>query len=143
MVGHNEGSTLTKFRDFNSNLYSPDITPQIVTSEIPTQSGLTHVASPVKVSIVNADYVYFGEVRDGKRHGKGECKFKGGKLLGDMYDGEWENDKRNGHGVMKYADGDVYDGEFRDDKKHGHGVFKYADGGVYDGEWKDGEKLGR
>ena len=39
--------------------------------------------------------------------------------------------------------GDVYDGEFKDGKRHGHGVYTWSYGGVYDGEWKDGKQHGQ
>ena len=39
---------------------------------------------------------------------------------------------------MRYANGDVYEGEWKDNKMHGKGVYRRADGSVYhDGQWKD------
>ena len=35
---------------------------------------------------------------------------------GDKYDGQWERDKRNGRGVIYFADGKRYEGEWVDDK---------------------------
>lgn len=35
------------------------------------------------------------------------------------------------------ADGDVYEGEWKEDKAHGFGVYYYADGAKYEGEWRD------
>ena len=32
-------------------------------------------------------------------------------------------------------DGAVYEGEYQDGKKHGHGASKWVDGAKYDGEW--------
>jgi len=45
---------------------------------------------------------------------------------------------------MKYHNGDVYEGEFSEDKMHGKGVFEYAAGDLSKsiGEWKEGEKCG-
>ena len=45
---------------------------------------------------------------------------------------------------MKYSNGDVYEGEFSNDKMHGEGVFEYATGDLLKstGEWKDGKKFG-
>ena len=40
-----------------------------------------------------------------------------GMVNGDVYDGEYKDDKRNGRGKHTYANGDVYDGEWKDDKK--------------------------
>jgi hypothetical protein len=40
----------------------------------------------------------------------------------DMYDGEWENNMRNGEGELVRANGDVLRGVYRDDKRKGKGV---------------------
>ncbi len=45
-------------------------------------------------------------------------------------------------GVYKWASGEVFEGEYKDDKKNGHGILKYADGNVYDGFWKDNLRHG-
>lgn len=48
---------------------------------------------------------------------------------GDVYDGEWKNDKKSGQGrvdeegigVLKYGDGEKYEGQWRDDQRSGKG----------------------
>jgi hypothetical protein len=42
---------------------------------------------------------------------------------------------------MKFLNGDVYDGEWFDNKRRGRGTLKYSDGTVYDGDWRDNEKM--
>jgi hypothetical protein len=69
---------------------------------------------------------------------------------GDVYDGEWVNDKahgrgtylhmdredkQHGFGVETWPDGGKYEGNFEYGKKHGMGTFKWADGSVYIGEF--------
>ena len=49
---------------------------------------------------------------------------------GDVYDGEWKNDKREGHGVMRFSNGDQYEGGWKRGKRHGSGVFTWANGNV-------------
>ena len=71
------------------------------------------------------------------------------------FDGEWENGKPNGYGVLKFNNGDYYkgnlkNGKFDDDKgyfKEANGYFEYEGNfkdGKFDGEgvakWKDGKK---
>jgi hypothetical protein len=61
---------------------------------------------------------------------------------GDVYDGYWKNDKRNGKGILISKLG-TYFGEWKDDAKHGKGQFyssKNKD--VYDGTYKEGERDG-
>ena len=47
--------------------------------------------------------------------------------------GEWENDKANGYGVYKHANGSSYEGEWKDDKQHGIGSEQWIDGSKYYG----------
>ena len=44
------------------------------------------------------------------------------------------NEKRHGEGKMTSANGDVYDGDWREDKPHGMGKCTYNDGNIYKGE---------
>ena len=36
-----------------------------------------------------------------------------------------------------HADGDVYEGDWLDDKAHGHGVYCHLDGAKYEGNWQE------
>jgi hypothetical protein len=36
---------------------------------------------------------------------------------GDVYDGKWVNDMRDGFGIMKFKSGDTYEGDWKLDKK--------------------------
>jgi len=38
---------------------------------------------------------------------------------------------------MHYKNGDMYEGEWLNDKRHGYGVFNIKDRGVYEGEWQN------
>jgi hypothetical protein len=43
---------------------------------------------------------------------------------------------RSGRGKFYYLDGGVYDGEWNENRMHGRGVLYYANGEpAYDGEW--------
>lgn len=98
------------------------------------------------------------------RHGQGRIVYDSG----NVYDGQWEHDKRSGVGRFEYACGDVYEGEWsmgmyhgqgkytgrqhgsdeyegewEADKPHGHGRYLYRDSGdVYDGQWVRGMRDG-
>ena len=37
----------------------------------------------------------------------------------DEYEGNYENDLKNGFGILKHANGDIYEGNWKDDNKHG------------------------
>ncbi len=38
---------------------------------------------------------------------------------------------------MYFQNGDIYDGEWVDDKMHGKGILDLADGDSYDGDWQN------
>jgi hypothetical protein len=46
-------------------------------------------------------------------------------------------------GVYSYANGNKYEGEVQNDKKDGRGVFEYANKDKYDGLWRDDKKDGK
>lgn len=39
----------------------------------------------------------------------------------------------DGHGIYKSTAGDVFEGQWKNDKSHGYGVLKFANGNVYQG----------
>ena len=41
-----------------------------------------------------------------------------------------------------HDDGGIYDGEWLDKKKHGHGCYKYPSGSTYEGQWRNNVKEG-
>jgi hypothetical protein len=81
--------------------------------------------------------VYDGSWSDNNKNGKGIMTYANR----DVYDGSWLDNKHE-LGVMTYANGDVYDGSWLDNK-HELGVMTYANGDVYDGSWSDNNKDGR
>ena len=57
---------------------------------------------------------YKGEYNyKGERHGKGAYEYKLSIYNNGKYEGDWVNGKREGKGVMTYANGDKYDGFFK------------------------------
>ena len=76
---------------------------------------------------------YRGQIRDGRRHGRGVYTW----ASGGSYDGEWRNGDFHGRGVRTWANGDRYEGDFVEDKATGRGVYTYADGRRYEGDLVD------
>lgn len=59
------------------------------------------------------------------------------------FEGIYKDGARNGFGRMVYPNGDVYEGEWVDNKMHGEGTYTYKKSGdIYSGSWKDGIKSG-
>ena len=73
---------------------------------------------------------YTGELLNGSRHGRGTKRWPNG----DMYEGEWYFDKKDGRGNLTEAEAS-YEGEWRAGMKHGKGTVKFVGGGEYEGEW--------
>lgn len=61
------------------------------------------------------DAIYFGEICESKRNGKGVMRYKSGRV----FEGDWQNDLRHGHGYERYQNGNVYKGSFDTGKAHG------------------------
>jgi len=57
------------------------------------------------------------------RHGKGTYT---NPKEGVVYEGEWKNGLRHGHGILKYRNGSVYDGLWERGMKWGQGKMTYA-----------------
>ena len=98
---------------------------------------------------------YEGEFKDDQRSGRGKLTYKGsgdiyeGEFLnqkwgqgvyswkrdGRVYNGQWQWDEMQGKGTMNYSDGGHYQGDWKAGKRHGKGTMKYADGTIYCGDW--------
>jgi hypothetical protein len=91
------------------------------------------------IGYINNGNSYEGQLNNHKKTGIGIMNYANG----DVYDGNWKNDNKHGKGIMNYANGDVYDGNWGKNKKHGKGIMNYANGDVYDGNWGKNKKQGR
>ena len=82
--------------------------------------------------------IYEGEWKDGERHGHGTYDDNAGSI----YIGEWKYDERSGEGIQIYPDGSKYEGQWENDQRNGQGILILSDGEKYDGEWKDNKRHG-
>jgi hypothetical protein len=82
--------------------------------------------------------VFEGTFTEGRMSGYGVSK---NRLF--TYEGNWENNKKNGQGKGRWVDGRTYDGMWANDKRTGHGIYILANGDRYEGEWKDNLKVGK
>ena len=55
------------------------------------------------------------------REGLGIFQYKNG----DVYVGEFKNNKIDGYGIYRWKNNSVYDGMFKEDQRHGKGVIRY------------------
>eukprot|EP01103_Thecamoeba_quadrilineata_P005265 TRINITY_DN15088_c0_g1_i1.p1 TRINITY_DN15088_c0_g1~~TRINITY_DN15088_c0_g1_i1.p1 ORF type:complete len:197 (+),score=20.02 TRINITY_DN15088_c0_g1_i1:72-662(+) len=81
---------------------------------------------------------YRGDVdAKGDLHGKGTMVF----LDGSWYEGQWSNNKQNGHGEFVCSEW-VYRGSFVNGQKDGLGTQDWQNGEFYEGVWKEGLRDG-
>lgn len=72
------------------------------------------------------------------RNGHGRCESRNG----DVYEGNWVSDMRDGQGTMTYAaTGAVYEGSWTKNRRHGHGILWDKDG-TYEGIFENDERCG-
>ena len=72
-------------------------------------------------------------------------RFNGGGVLttaaADRFEGLWVDGKMNGFGILRRANGDRYAGDWKDDKPNGAGELRHADGTMVAGNFNDGKLL--
>ena len=54
------------------------------------------------------------------------------------YEGELENGKPNGVGILIFPSGEKYVGEWKNGERHGQGTFTHPNGYKYIGDWNKG-----
>jgi hypothetical protein len=105
---------------------------------------------------------YKGQLKMGKRHGKGtlafvngnkyECDFINGEVTargtltfanGDKYIGDFVNGIIQGKGTYIFSNGDKYVGNFVNNKRNGKGTLTFANGDKYVGDFVKGVFQGK
>ena len=103
---------------------------------------------------------YYGEKKDGIRHGQGEMIWTDGLIYkgewqdgephgqgritdtdGSFFDGEYKFGKLDGQGSTIHVSGNKYIGGYKDGKLHGQGTYTTSKGNIVKGEWKDNKML--
>ena len=125
LVGKYQGKTYSRFDFFDTSTFADVVKPR-----------------PGKYRVNIASGKYVGDKANGKANGLGSCTWSTGKYMWDSYDGNFKDDKFDGHGKLTYSDGGIYDGEFKDDKRCGRGKMSHPDGNVYEGAYKNNKRNG-
>ena len=86
---------------------------------------------------------YIGPVINGLAEGRGIWYGTKEPFVGDRYEGEFRNNKKEGKGIYWWHDGDRYEGDLRNGKKEGKGIEYYNNGDRYEGEFKNSKKEGK
>ena len=98
----------------------------------------TEIADGIGIEVWNNGNIYEGYFKDDKKNGYGRYIYPSGEYyIGDFKDGLF-----HGMGEYHWNDGRVYKGQFENDMINGHGTLTYPDGTKQTGKWKDNEFLG-
>lgn len=91
--------------------------------------------------VMNSGDVYEGNWKNNKKHGQGKYTHSNG----EWYNGNWVNGVMQGQGEFHYKNGDVYRGNFSKGKPDGYGEMSYGSGKftTYKGNWSQGYINGR
>ena len=85
---------------------------------------------------------YIGQWENGEMHGHGIYIWgPNSKKSGDKYVGQWVSGERSGFGKLTFSDGNIYIGEFLNNKKYGQGISISPGKEKEFGEWKNGKKI--
>jgi hypothetical protein len=105
------------------------------------ESSLSNSDKSLDCTLNISNGIYKGDLREepnagnglGRiRHGNGTMKYSNG----NMYTGEWLDDRFDGVGEYIWADGRRFIGGFKSDKIEGRGTGFWPDGRIYEGEYK-------
>ena len=83
------------------------------------------------------NHQYQGQMREGKKWGKGKEVWKNGQT----YQGDYVEGLMSGFGVLTYepsSDLDIYVGQFKNDEQWGQGTLTWKNGDSYRGEFENG-----
>lgn len=83
--------------------------------------------------------VYQGQWRNNRPHGEGRYT----TLRGDEYVGHFHNGRFQGQGSYRFSNGDQYKGQWQAGRMEGQGEMIYQNGNRYTGEWKDSQRHGK
>jgi hypothetical protein len=98
--------------------------------------------NPFWGTLIFSNGTYLGDLRADQnasngqrrlRHGHGTMKYSNGNI----YTGDWIEDRFDGNGEYIWADGRRYIGSFKSDKIDGKGTGIWPDGRKYEGEYKN------
>ena len=113
---------------------SPPIESAATTDPPVTEASKVYVSNQLYHGAIYSGYV--NKLR--QPDGKGTMKYSDGS----EYTGDWVNGVRQGQGTMTYDNG-IYDGEWQNDKKNGKGTYTWNDGKKYDGAYVDDVRDGK
>ena len=103
----------------------------------PLEGGYTDVNNNLQGRVIihfPGGNVFEGNYENNLKNGYGKMTWSNG----DVYEGNWENGDQNGYGKITWSSGDVYEGNWKNDYQNGYGKITWSSGDVYEGNWENG-----
>ena len=128
----------------------PPLSYTFIDSYSPLDGGLSVESDRVKISqfmddlsshIAHAKNAYVGTFSGATQQKCGQGMFT--YADGSVFEGRFENDKREGEGTFTWVNGGQYVGSYRADMRDGYGVYEAPHGAVYRGQWKNNLRHGQ
>ncbi|OMJ67734.1 hypothetical protein SteCoe_35027 [Stentor coeruleus] len=132
-IGITSEDSLKLFNFKNNEILSEFIPPSIESYKGNYLEGILKHGNGT-YTYANGD-IYTGEWNENKKHGIGEMIWANGQ----KYNGYWEFDEIKGQGTMQLTDGTKYHGGFIKGLYNGKGKLLMPDGNTISGEWENGE----
>lgn len=122
--------------------YKIPIKKKTVESAVKIKSGWLKISKKSKKS-EKYEYLYEGQLEEGRANGYGVLtRIYGDGTMWKEYAGGWVDGKKQGPGALWFLDGGFYKGEFCQGKRHGFGRLWLCDGSFYQGTWNTGSYHG-
>ena len=97
----------------------------------------------INQELVFKDGIFKGQVINGLANGTGIWKGTKDPFIGDKYEGNYINGKKEGKGIYYFHNGNIYDGEHKDSKLEGKGIFYWNNGNRYEGDFRNNKREGK
>ena len=78
--------------------------------------------------------VFEGNFENDLKNGYGKMTW----TSGSVFEGNYENGTQNGYGKYIWTSGSVYEGNYENGTQNGYGKYTWSDGDVYEGNWENG-----
>ena len=82
---------------------------------------------------------YIGYWKNDMKNGKGKLIDNKDKII---FEGNFDNNKKNGNGILIFVNGDKYEGNFREDIREGKGIYFWKDGSKWEGNFINNQMNG-
>ena len=131
----------------NGNIYNGEMINDLCEGKgILIRKKTSLFIAELKQAIENKNIIFYCAEKEASKKKFPTKKLNGIELFfyeGDKYEGEFNNDKINGKGIMTWDNGNKYEGEFKNNFFEGEGKLTFASKSYYQGQFVEGMQMGK